>query len=369
MEYEHSIEESKKSLEQQLQDYTDARNAEIEVLRLSLENRELLISQSFENVKANASTVGEQIALIAQEHGIVASNAIISPWTQGENAIASYGEVLSVNSSAFIGNIMGIENEVYNLQNEANVASVALSNMFATRADNLVGQLQASWYAEDNLNYATGILQQSLVNTLERGYNIGGITSALGGIQSGLNGVADAANRAAQALREMMQQQDDANNTTVQTVISHRSAPSNGMAHNKHTMAVFAKGGIVSKEDNGMFDPIAKSLGEDTVIVGKEGERVLTKKQNDLFETMVKNLEQNGNSIQWNIPNLVVPNNIPLLEKVNRPNVTINYDKMYEINGDIYDAHQFENKVAKISKNQTTKILNDINRDFRIHSR
>ena len=179
----------------------------------------------------------------------------------------------------------------------------------------------------------------------------------------------EAANRAAQALREMMQQQDDANNTTVQTVIIHRSAPSNGMAHNKHTMAVFAKGGIVSKEDNGMFDPIAKSLGEDTVIVGKEGERVLTKKQNDLFETMVKNLEQNGNSIQWNIPNLVVPNNIPLLEKVNRPNVTLHYDKMYEINGDIYDAHQFENKVAKISKNQTTKILNDINRDFRIHSR
>ena len=53
---------------------------------------------------------------------------------------------------------------------------------------------------------------------------------------------------------------DKNKNITVQTVISHRGAPSNGMAHNKHTMAVFAKGGIVSKEDNGMFDPIAKSL-------------------------------------------------------------------------------------------------------------
>ena len=393
-EHEYFVESQKSALEQQLQDYTDARNAEIEALRLSLENRELLISQSFENVKQNASTVGEQIALIAQQHGIVASNAIISPWTQGENAIASYGETLSVQSSAFIGNIIGVENEVYNLQNEANVASVALSNMFATRADNLVGQLQASWYAEDNLNYATGILQQSLVNTLERGYNIGGITSALGGIQSGLNGVADAANRAAQAIQNALGAQaeskkyyhigastgtggtkwyiKDLYGNEIKHYGSYANAAKDLEEYKKknynYTISGYAKGGVI-KKDNNPLTPIANYLGEDTVIVGKEGERVLTQKQNDLFETMVKNLEQNGNNFQWNIPNLVVPNNIPLLEKVNRPNITINYDKMYEINGDIYDAHQFENKVAKISKNQTTKILNDINRDFRIHNR
>lgn len=388
-EHEYSVESQKSALEQQLEDYQNARNAEIEALRLSLENRELLISQSFENVKQNASTVGEQIALIAQEHGIVASNAIISPWTQGENAIASYGEVLSVQSSAFIGNIIGVENEVYNLQNEANVASVALSNMFATRADNLVGQLQASWYAEDNLNTATGILQQSLVNTLERGYNIGGITSALGGIQSGLNGVADAANRAAQAIQNALSAQErrtsiefgggngnkayrvkDIYSGEVLGSFTDYNTAYDFWKNNKASsqIAMYAKGGVIKKDDNPLT-PIAKSLGEDTVIVGKEGERVLTQKQNDLFETMVKNLEKNGNNFQWNIPNLVVPNNIPLLEKVNRPNVTLHYDKMYEINGDIYDAHQFENKVAKISKNQTTKILNDINRDFRIHNR
>ena len=388
MEYKHSIEEFQKSLEQQLQDYTDARNAEIEQLRLSLENRELLISQSFENVKANASLVGEQIALIAQEHGIVASNAIISPWTQGENAIASYGEVLSVQSSAFIGNIMGVENEVYNLQNEANVASVALSNMFATRADNLVGQLQASWYAEDNLNYATGILQSSLINTLERGYNIGGITSALGGIQSGLNGVADAANRAAQAIQNALGAQErrtsiefgGGNGNKAYRVKDIYSGEVLGSFTDYNTaydfwkknkassqIAMYAKGGVI-KKDNNPLTPIANYLGEDTVIVGKEGERVLTQKQNDLFETMVKNLEQNGNSLQWNIPNLVVPNNIPLLEKVNRPNVTINYDSMLHVDN-FTDAPHLIGAIESTSKKVTTKILNDINRDFRIHNR
>lgn len=388
MEYEHSIEESKKSLEQQLQNYTDARNAEIEALRLSLENRELLISQSFENVKANASLVGEQIALIAQEHGIVASNAIISPWTQGENAIASYGEVLSVNSSAFIGNIMGVENEVYNLQNEANVASVALSNMFATRADNLVGQLQASWYAEDNLNTATGILQSSLINTLERGYNIGGITNALGGITSGLNGVADAANRAAQAIQNALGAQErrtsiefgGGNGNKAYRVKDIYSGEVLGSFTDYNTaydfwkknkassqIAMYAKGGII-KKDNNPLTPIAKSLGEDTVIVGKEGERVLTQKQNDLFETMVKNLEQNGNSIQWNIPNLVVPNNIPLLEKVNRPNITINYDSMLHVDN-FTDAPHLIGAIKKTSKEVTEGVLKDIDRRYKYYHR
>lgn len=189
MEYEHSIQSQKDALNAQLENFEAERNAEIEALRLSLENRELLISQSFETVKANASTVGEQIALIAQQHGVTVSDAIITSWANGETAIASYGETLSAQSSAFIGNIMGVEAEVYNLQMQADNSSIALANMFATRADNLVGQLQASYMAEGNLNYATGILQNSLVNTLERGYNIGGITSAIGSIVSGMSSV------------------------------------------------------------------------------------------------------------------------------------------------------------------------------------
>ena len=221
MEYEHSIESQKSALEQQLEDFQNARNAEIEALRLSLENRELLISQSFETVKANSSTVGEQIALIAQQHGVTVSDAIITSWANGETAIASYGETLSAQSSAFIGNIMGVESEVYNLQMQADNSSIALANMVATRADNLVGQLQASYMAEGNLNYATGVLQNSLINTLERGYNIGGITSAMGSIVSGMSSVENSARRAAQAIQEALGAQASWSNsrTTIQTSI------------------------------------------------------------------------------------------------------------------------------------------------------
>ena len=79
----------------------------------------------------------------------------------------------------------------------------SLSYMFATRADNLVNELTSSYYSEANLNAMTQALHDSLINTLEGGYNVGGITSALDSIASSANGVAEAANNAARALANL----------------------------------------------------------------------------------------------------------------------------------------------------------------------
>ncbi|WP_288124280.1 hypothetical protein, partial [Parabacteroides goldsteinii] len=100
-----------------------------------------LIAASFETVKQNAEIVGQEIAAIAAEHGVRISDTIITAWQNGENAIASYGTVLSENSSAFIGNLIDVENEVYTLQSQANVTADSLSYMFSARADNLVNEL------------------------------------------------------------------------------------------------------------------------------------------------------------------------------------------------------------------------------------
>ena len=103
------------ALNKELENYEGEKNAEIEALRLSLEERELLIAQSFEIIKMNADLVGQEIALIAMNHGIIVSDAIITPWQSGEGAIASYGEVLSSSTSAFIGQLFGVANEIYAL--------------------------------------------------------------------------------------------------------------------------------------------------------------------------------------------------------------------------------------------------------------
>ena len=301
-EYNHSIETQKDALNQQYTAFEEERNKEIEALQLTLEDRETLIANSLEAVKANAATVGEQIAMIAQEHGVIVSDAIISSWKSGENAIASYGDVLSAGTSAFIGNIMGVQEYVYGLQSQANSTADSLAWMFSTRADNLVNELTSSYYSEANLNAMTNTLQNSLINTLERGYNINGITSALSSIASGADSVASAANKAAQALANMGAAQSDygsgfdtgagdgrkyavlTNGKRVTDYFSSKKEADdwitrNNASRSRYYIGKFAKGGIVKKDKDNPLNELAEAAGEDTTIFAKEGEYVLTKEQ------------------------------------------------------------------------------------------
>ena len=292
-EYQHSIEEQENALNKEFENYETERNAEIEKLRASLEEKEQLIAASFEMVKQNAAIVGQEIAAIAAEHGIRISDTIVTAWQNGENSIASYGTVLTENSSAFIGNLMGVENEVYNLQSQANVTAESLSYMFASRADGLVNELANSYYAEENLNNMTRALNDSLVKTLESGYNISSLTNAIGSIIDGVNGIASAARNATQALSEMGAARQNANSGDGSGKGSSGkgsgSGGGNGGSGDWHTNQYvrFAKGGIVKKDKDDPLNPIAESMGEDRMVAVKEGEGVFTKEQTGLLKKMV----------------------------------------------------------------------------------
>lgn len=394
-EYEHSVEVQKDALNQQYEDYENARNAEIETLRLSLEERELLIAASLETVKANSALIGEQIALIAQEHGIIVSEAVITPWQNGENAIASYGEMLSVQSSAFIESIIGVESEVYNLQTQADIASLSLATMFAARADNLVNELVSSYYTEANLNAMTNVLQNSLVNTLERGYDISGITSALNSIASGANSVASAANNAASALAKMGAAQNTYENntgTSIRTEISQGQKTYSIVPIGSNTpiatynsydqayadwknkykasyqIAKYAKGGIVSRDTNGVFDSIAKSVGEDTMVAVKYGEGIFTPAQTELFQKLADALE-NPDMAQmfYPAPNIQIPQLSNLSEAIVRkePSVNVHYDSLLTINGDVNDTDHFTKQVANIADKQIAKSWKQVSHELK----
>ncbi len=413
--YDHSIEAQEEALNKQYEDYEKARNAEIEALKASLEEREALIAESFETVKANADIVGQEIASIAAQHGITVSNVIITSWQNGEHAIASYGNVLSAGTSAFIGNIMGVENEVYVLQAKANETADTLSYMFATRADNLVNELASSYYSEENLNYMTQALHDSLINTLEGGYNISSIQSALDGIASGLNGVASAANNATSAIAAMGAAQQDYNNTvasgygdkvptglgaitagTGALKLDKKKKPSgnsSSASSKSFTQYVnrYADGGIVKKNKNNPFNPIAEAMGEDTMVAVKEGEVILNEKQK---ESLKKAAITSGGKVEggWitfgdfrNIP-YDVENPIrdamygksgqtqsfkqspelltrqPEIDKksINRDNnVNVHYDSLVTVNGDVNDTNHFLKGMQKVAKDAIEKSWHD----------
>ena len=380
-EYEYSKEEQIDALNKQFEDQET-------MLQESLKNREALLEQSFNTVKENATLVGEQIVLVAQEHGVIVSDALISAWTQGENAIAAYGQTLSAQSSVFIGNIIGVENQVIALQNDANVASVALSNMFATRADNLVSQLQASWYAEDNLNYATGLLHKNLIDTLQGSYNVSGITSALKAIE-------DAANRAADAIKNIPSSPSspttddgkhyyhmgsngdkwyvkDLYGSYVKYYDSFKEATKalDKLKTQNYNYKAYAKG---SKRINENQLAWTDEHGEREMIIRRSDGAILTRlEKNDaiananLAENLFKWGEINPNRFMQGLSSNTTVSKINVPMKESKPNIILDYDLNI---GSFTDGEHLLSTIQKVSKDSATKLLNDINRDFRIRGR
>jgi len=394
--YDHSIEEQENALNQELENYEEERNAEIERLQASLEEKEQLIAASFETVKQNADLIGQEIARIASEHGITVSNAIISSWQSGEMAIASYGAVLSEQTSAFIGNLMNVEYEVYNLQYQANETANTLAWMFSTRADSLVAELASSYYSEQNLNYMTQALRDSLVKTLESGYNINGLASALDNIAGRLNNVASAAHNAANAIQSVSTAQQSASDSKILyrlegvaggTITSYNKSDLEKLAKSYGKGSVvpaYANGGIITKSRSNPLNHIAESIGEDTIIAAKEGESILTKEQTNAVYNLASALQKtsekgmaftpeysnqfmaNLSSLSpsmwsWNLPGLPAgqSNAIPNYAD-RRPNVNVHYDSLVTINGDVNDTKHFLNDMKTVANDAIRKSWHDL---------
>ena len=223
----------------------------------------------------------------------------------------------------------------------------------------------------------TNTLQNSLINTLERGYNINGITSALSSIASGADAVANAANRAASALANMGAQQSAQSNHGYKVYDSYsgklldtvRGSYSDLLKKYDNSargirVEKFAKGGIISKRKDSPFDEIARAVGEDKLVAVKGGEGVLTVEQVKAIREFTPVME-NMNKL-WNTSS-IGSGSIPEAVSVKqRPNVTLHYDKMFEFNGDFNNSEQLLRQMQKVAKGATTKILNDIDRDFGI---
>lgn len=376
--YQHSIEAQENALNKQLEDYEAERNAEIEALRASLEEREILIAQSFENVKANADIVGQEIANIAVQHGITVSDAIITSWKNGENAIASYGTVLSVGTSAFIGNIMGVESEVYALQSQANATADTLAYMFATRADNLVNELASSYNSEENLNYMTQALRDSLVNALESGYNISSIMSALDGIAGGLNGGASSARDAANAIASVGAAQANVNSGSYNDYSNGKTlyridGVAGGTRNAKESLR------IVNEDD---LELVLPKLQSGNYAIGNEGDQILTKDETDnvyewskvtpeeLYEKLgskisfeefqAKMYDLAPSMVKFNVPNFTTNQSAVIPDTVNRNgDVNVHYDSLITVNGDVNDTRHFLNDMQNVAQDAIKKSWHD----------
>lgn len=123
------------------------------------------------------------------------------------------------------------------------------------------------------------------------------------------------------------------------------------------SVAAFATGGVITKEDESFLDPIAHSLGEDHMVAVKEGERVLTPAQNFLWEKY--NLsEASLQSLRSFTPDIKPFNG--LKQKNNgfdvRP-VSVTYGDINIVMNGVNDTVSF----AKVLKQQLPSIISQMN--------
>lgn len=372
-EYEHSIEVQEDALNKQYEQYEQERNDEITALRESLNDKEAILAESFETVKANASTVGQEIATIATQHGITVSNSLISSWQSGEKAIASYGEVLSQNTSVFIGNIMDVENEVWNLQAQANTTADSLAWMFSTSADNLVNELNTSYYAEANLASMTNALQQSLINTLERGYDVSSIVNSL-------DSVAKAARRAQKEIDGLKNSNIPSEDITpVDTPDMGRNVGENLSYTMQHYIKLYyqkqqnqqsGSRNLVKKYASGTRNiekdqlAITNEAGQELIYHAADGSILTPLRQGDkvFSNEAVERLWEIGQGL---MPpdmtrNLAMPTVLP--NNVNNNSVNVHYDSMITVQGSLNstDVKQMEAIANKAVDRMVDKIHDGI---------
>lgn len=74
----------------------------------------------------------------------------------------------------------------------------------------------------------------------------------------------------------------------------------------KFVIQAFAKGGVINANNNNPLNGIASKLGEDTAVLARHGERILTPIQNKYWEkwtNALPNLTKNIDALKFNIPN------------------------------------------------------------------
>ena len=368
-EYSHSIDTQKSALDQQFEEFETDKDAEIERLRETLSDREAVIALSFETVKANAQLIGSEIALVAQAHGITVSESITAAWNSGENAVASYGQTLGNGASTFLTNMSNMAQSVYGLQSQADAAALSLANMYSQNSENLQNSLITSWYSAANLNAVAQALDASLINALGRGYDVSSLVN-------GMNSIGNAAASAAGKVHDLMNALNGAGKNDKTYVTMYQGVKSDGSdsvvrlpdgtmtsrerAKSAGYVQKYAKGGLVTKDDNNPLNYIARSVGEDTLIAAKDGELVLNPAEADAFLKLAPNMELFNRFIPRIAPDSSVEN-IPFIEKA-APSVQIHYDNLVQVQGDVNNSNIREMKT--IVDDAITKQFNKFNSDL-----
>ena len=354
-ERDHSVEQQENALNKQYEEYEKRRQEEMEALRETLNHRQDIIDQSFEEVKNNADIVGNEIEYIANQHGLNISSAITNAWKEGSNAISEYGDYLHTHSSAFMEELDGVESGIYDLKEQADQASLSLGYMFNTSAENLIANINSAKDAiKDLQTSADSMVDVSHGNSNYSPNQNTPIHNTSGSVSAPSHGTSNSSNSSpAYRFRRPEPGIVEAYDANTGELIGRYTLDEAEEMFGD--LLKFKKGGRIEKSKNSALNAIARSVGEDTLVAAKDGEAILTRKQSDAIIKLAPIMEQLRSSLRNRTSNKDVPSHAV--------SNTVSIGSLVTVNGSIDDNNV--DKIASISKKQVAATLGKMNRDLK----
>ena len=409
--YEHSIEAQQDAYDKALENYREQQEnkklsleeeleAEREAFENSLKNREELLAIRFETAKENYITVYTSLAALGEEYNIKISDSLINSWKSGENALALYSETFGTYTSVFMEELEKLRLKIHENEMEAEGTYQQLINAFNADSQGLQEKLVILQEEMSNDTAAANIMKDSLINVFNPAtYHISDFISEIQNVEGALDRAnakahdfniqidksqknAENALEAANLAVELTRQTNDIildtiNKTKGCYIVAYKNSNVNfgipfltiGDAREHISSAneairdhleirkflSFSKGGVIRHNSENTLE---KSLpnGDDTIVLAKEGERILTPQQNKFFEelakqapVMLEKLKAQPHLPQFNKPDISSLNKYE--EKhIIAPNLSIG--SMVTVHGDIENT-----KTVKLINKEITKAV------------
>lgn len=119
MYYERSVENQQEAYDKSLENFTAEKEAEKEEWDKQLEDTKQMVADAFDDLAQKAGVVHDTLTGLAAEYGITLSDAILTPWENGENAMDTYWSSFTTTGSDAI---TALKAELQSFQDALNTA-------------------------------------------------------------------------------------------------------------------------------------------------------------------------------------------------------------------------------------------------------
>lgn len=188
--YERSISNQQEALDKELENFEETKNKEIEGWEEYLENTEQVVADSLATVQANTDVVYETLQQLGSEYSLSITEALTSPWKDGESAIQDYTEMFKLSMSSTVEELKALEAEFNEITSRVEASGASSVNTVNTNATNYQAAEKITPPAADNSNSnsSSSTSSNNTSTSTVKSYPYGKASATSGNIKKGSKG-------------------------------------------------------------------------------------------------------------------------------------------------------------------------------------